>query len=230
MRRLRDGDQVGRAHVLEGHARLDRVRVLAQRLVDPARQGLRLFGDDLHEALPLGRFHLGKADHVLRGRPDAGHGRAHAGGERLQQLAALQFLSDEARDVLQRKHDAADAPAGGEEERHLHPDQAARRDCGDESRARRSGALVERVLQLVHRVHDLLAIEQAEHRAPEADRRGCRTESGARLLVDRRMCPSALHSRITETDRHERREPVALFLQPRADSAIFASVSPGTPW
>jgi hypothetical protein len=99
----------------------------------------------------------------------------------------------------------------------LHPDQAARRDCGYESRARRLDALVERVLQLVERVHDLLAIKQAEHGAPETDRRGCGTEKRARLLVVQEDAPFRVAQQDTLRQiRHQRREPVALFFQARA--------------
>ena len=95
-------------------------------------------------------------------------------------------------------------------------------DRGDEARAGRLDALVERVLQLVERVHDLLAIEQAEHRASQADRRGCRAEKRARLLVVKKDAPF----RVAQQDalrqvRHDRRQPVALLFQARARFGDF---------
>src|SRR5207247_2351691 len=88
---------------------------------------------------------------------------------------------------------------------------------GDEPRAGRLAALVERVLQLVERVHELLAVEQAEDRAPQADRRGCGAEERARLLVVEQDAPfgTAQQNPLREV-RHDGGEAVAFLFQPRA--------------
>ena len=86
------------------------------------------------------------------------------------------------------KHDPADRATPPLIGRRLELDQAVRSRRRDKARARRIVSALAQALQLLDRVRDLLAVDQCEDRAAEADlgRRGFvarLAEQGTRLLV-----------------------------------------------
>ena len=183
----------------------------------------RFGGDDFGELHAARLVHFRERHQIFGGRAQARHGSAHARGERLQERAPLRFPVHQFGHVLEREHHARDAPARRQKRRHLHLDQGAGHRIGDEARGRKLDALIQAGLEFVQRMRHLIAVEQREHRASQADQALPRTrrlrrraEQRLGLFVVQQNAPFGVaQEHAFGKFRHQRGEAVALLFQPR---------------
>jgi hypothetical protein len=136
--------------------------------------------------------------------------------------APLRLVPEGLGHVLAGEHHASDAPCGGQVGREVDADQVAIRPVGEEGH-RRGAVALQPVLDLVQRIGQLVAIEEREHRTPEAHHAALpgglprrRGEERARLLVVEEDAPFLVADQDALAELgHERREPVVLLLQAR---------------
>jgi hypothetical protein len=156
------------------------------------------------------RFHVRVGGEVLRRCAQIGDRGAHPRRERLQQRQALLLAIEQPGHVLQREHHAGDGALA----RHrggLHLEQPSRRRRGDEARERRSAA------QFLAHVRQLLAVHQAEQRPAEPEQGLRALEQLPRaLVVEQDAALGVAHQHALGELGHERRQPVALLLEPGA--------------
>ena len=218
----RHAEQVRGAHVLQREAGFERIRVLRQRLVDHGGELARFGGDDFGELHAARLVHFRERHQIFGGCAQARHRGAHTRGERLQERTPLRFPVHQLGHVLQREHHAGNAPGCRQERCHLHLDQGAGHRIGDKPAGRKLGSLIQAGLEFVQRMRHLIAIEQREYRAPQADqplararRLRPRAEQSPHFFVVQQDAPFGVaQQHALGKLRHQGGEAIALLFQP----------------
>ena len=176
------------------------------------------------------RLHVGKRDEALGGGAQVRHRRPNARRERLQELQSLAFAPEQAAHVVEREHDSGHAAFGRQERGDLDAQQRAVRGGGDGARVRALDAALELLMDLVERVRHLVAVEEPENGAAQAerhemvaDRTAVRTSEQLRRarVVQQNAAVGVADEHALGKLGHQRREPVALLLDARARIAAL---------